>query len=100
MAPPWGNEQLPPILAATFTKILRPCATHNGNEMTGEMLIWIHELHSRVNDGIRARMLWCQESGRLFVAVNDHRSGDALSVEAPEDERPLQVSSHPYAYAA
>jgi hypothetical protein len=68
--------------------------------MTAEMLMWIHELHSRANDGIRVRNLWCQGSGRLFVAVNDHTSGDAFSVQVPEGERPLPVFPYPYAYAA
>jgi hypothetical protein len=35
----------------------------------------------------------------VFVAVNDHRTGDAFSVEVPENQRALQVFDHPYAYA-
>jgi hypothetical protein len=32
----------------------------------------MRELHSRVNDGIHVRLLWCEGDGRVFVAVNDH----------------------------
>jgi hypothetical protein len=35
----------------------------------------------------------------VFVAVNDHKTGDAFSVEVPEGERALQVFDPPYAYA-
>jgi hypothetical protein len=41
---------------------------------------------------------WCESDGRVFVAVNDHGTGEAFSVEVPDDERPLQVFRHPYAY--
>jgi hypothetical protein len=52
-----------------------------------------------VNDSLHVRLLWCEGDGRVFVAVNDHRTGDAFSVEVPEGERALQVFDHPYAYA-
>jgi hypothetical protein len=68
--------------------------------MTAEMLTSMRELHSRTNDGVDVRLLWCQDSGRVFVAVNDHKSGDAFSVEVPAGERALNVFDHPYAYAA
>jgi hypothetical protein len=69
------------------------------DDMTPELLTSMRELHSRVNDGIHVRLLWCEGDGRVFVAVNDHRTGDAFSVEVPENERALQVFHHPYAYA-
>jgi hypothetical protein len=69
-------------------------------DMTLELLTSMRELHSRVNNGIHVRLLWCEGDGRVFVAVNDHRTGDAFSVEVPENERALQVFHHPYAYAA
>ena len=68
--------------------------------MTPEMLTSIRELHDRENDGVQVRLLWCQETGRLFVAVNDRKAGDAFSVEVPKGKRPLEVFHHPYAYAA
>jgi hypothetical protein len=42
--------------------------------------------------------MWSREDGRLLVAVNDHRTGEAFSVEVPDGERPRRVFEHPYAY--
>jgi hypothetical protein len=67
--------------------------------MTPELLTSMRELHSRVNAGIHVRLLWREGDGRVFVAVNDHRTGDAFSVEVPENRRAVQVFDHPYAYA-
>jgi hypothetical protein len=67
--------------------------------MTPELLTSMRELHSRMTGGIHVRLLWCEGDGRVFVAVNDHRTGDDFSVEVPEDQRALQVFDHPYAYA-
>jgi hypothetical protein len=69
-----------------------------GDDMTPDLPISTRELDSRTNDGLRVRLLWCESDGRVFVAVNDHRTGEAFSVEVPDDERPLQVFRHPYAY--
>ena len=68
--------------------------------MTPEMLTSIRELHSRTNHGLRVRLFWCQDNGRVFVAVNDIKTGEAFSVEVPRGERALHVFDHPYAYAA
>lgn len=68
--------------------------------MSPELLTSMRELHSRHNDGIHVRLLWCEGNGRVFVAVNDRKTGDAFSVEVPEGERPLHVFEHPFAYAA
>jgi hypothetical protein len=67
--------------------------------MTPEMLTSMRELHSRTADGIHVRLLWCRDNNRMFVAVNDHKTGDAFSVEVPEGERPLSVFNHPFAFA-
>lgn len=67
--------------------------------MPAEMLTSPRELHSRTADGILVRLLWCQDENRVFVAVNDHKTGDAFSVEIPDGERPLEVFTHPFAYA-
>ena len=67
--------------------------------MTAETPTSMRELDSRTSEGLRVRLLWCQDSDRLFVAVNDQRTGDMLSVAVPEGERALQVFDHPYAYA-
>ena len=31
----------------------------------------------------------------MFVAVNDHKTGEAFSVEVPDGERALHVFDHP-----
>ncbi len=66
--------------------------------MTAEMLTSMRELHSRVNAGIHVSLLWCQSHDRVFVTVNDDRTGEAFSVEVAETERALAVFEHPYAY--
>lgn len=58
----------------------------------------MRELHSRTADGILVRLLWCQERDRVFVAVNDHKTGETFSVEVPDGARPLHVFAHPFAY--
>ena len=68
--------------------------------MSPECLIDARELHSRTADGIHVRLLWCQGDGRVFVAVNDHKTGQAFSVDVPRGERALTVFHHPFAYAA
>jgi hypothetical protein len=67
--------------------------------MTAELLTSMREVNSRTSDGIHVRMLWCEGDGRVFVAVNDHKTGQAFSVEVPERERALEVFHHPFAYA-
>lgn len=68
--------------------------------MTPEMLTSLRELDSRENDRILVRLFWCEHSDRVFVAVNDHKTGDVFSVEVPDGAQALSVFHHPYAYAA
>ena len=68
--------------------------------MSPERLISMRELHSRSSDGVHVRLLWCPQSARVFVTVNDDRQGDAFAVEVPDGEQPLEVFNHPYAYAS
>ena len=58
------------------------------------------ELDHRTNDGIDVRLLWERESGRVFVTVDDARTGAAFTVEVGVEDSPLEVFRHPYAYAA
>lgn len=67
--------------------------------MTVEMLTSMRELDSRTTDGIHVQLLWCQDEDRVFVAVNDGKTGDAFSVEVADTERALHVFDHPYVYA-
>lgn len=67
--------------------------------MTPELIISTRELHRRESDGIQVRLLWCKGQDRVFVAVNDHKTGEAFSVDVPCAEAALQVFHHPFAYA-
>ncbi|MBV8430131.1 MAG: hypothetical protein JO244_03150 [Solirubrobacterales bacterium] len=68
--------------------------------MTAEMLTSLRELHSRVTDGLLVRLLWREDENRVFVAVEDQKTGESFSVEVPEGERPMHVFAHPFAYVA
>jgi hypothetical protein len=68
--------------------------------MTVESLISIREVDSRLTVGLQVRLLWSQVDGRLWVVVLDTRSGETFRVDVRENERPLDVFNHPYAYAA
>jgi hypothetical protein len=41
--------------------------------VTAQILTTTRELHSRVSDGIRVRMLWNKHDGRVTVAVADSK---------------------------
>jgi hypothetical protein len=59
----------------------------------------MRELDSRITDGIEVRLLWSSTDGRVAVAVNDTRTGQAFCVDVPDNKRSLDVFLHPYAYA-
>jgi hypothetical protein len=63
-------------------------------------MVCTRELDSRMNDGIEVRLLWSEHDGRLRLAVLDTRTGDSFYVKVRDDERPVDVFHHPYAYAA
>ena len=56
------------------------------------------ELAHRASNGIDVALLWSRCTGRLTVAVEDVRTGESFTVDAPSD-RALDVYNHPYAYA-
>jgi uncharacterized protein YkuJ len=58
----------------------------------------MRELHSRVNDGVHVRLLWCERNGRVIVAVNDTKNDEAFSIDVPEGKGALHVFNHPFAY--
>jgi len=68
--------------------------------MTVQIPTSMRELHSRVNEGVHIRLLWCENDGRLAVAVTDTRSCEAFSIEIRDGEDALDVFHHPFAYAA
>lgn len=58
------------------------------------------ELDSRLNDGIRVRLLWHPADGRVSVAVDDSKTGEAFELTVGDGDRAIDVYQHPYAYAA
>jgi hypothetical protein len=67
--------------------------------MRAEVLHTLRELDSRAGDGIHVRLLWSKQGRRALVAVADEKTSDAFAIEVPEGENPLEVFSHPYAFA-
>ena len=68
--------------------------------MTSEFLTSERELNSRTDGGLQVQLLWSKDDGRLWVAVNDARTGDCFRLDVLNAERPVDVFHHPYAYAA
>lgn len=59
----------------------------------------VRELDRRSNHGIDVQLLWNVRTDRVYVTVQDERSGELLELEvAPADA--LAAFRHPYAYAA
>jgi hypothetical protein len=70
------------------------------DEMTPQLLTPMRELDRRQTAGVDVRLLWCEADRRVLVAVNDHQTGEAFSVEVQGADRALEVFKHPYVYAA
>ncbi len=49
------------------------------------------ELDSRTGDGIHVRLLWQPDDGRVLVAVNDTKTGEAFELPVPDGEQALDV---------
>ena len=60
----------------------------------------ITELNRRSNDGIDVRLLWDREESRIFVTVDDTKTGENFTVEVHEHAKAAEAFRHPYAYAA
>ena len=56
------------------------------------------ELDYRARDGVEVSLLWHKPTNRLFVSVNDTRSGELFEVDVASDYA-LDAFQHPYAYA-
>ena len=59
----------------------------------------LRELDRREGDGIEVRLLWSEPQNRTFVTVHDRRAGREFTIEVNDNEHPLDVFHHPYAYA-
>jgi hypothetical protein len=68
--------------------------------MTESARATIHELHSRVNDGIHVRLMWEPDDDHLWVTVTDTKRREQFGVEVRDRSLALDVFHHPYAYAA
>ena len=58
------------------------------------------ELAVRAIDGLEVSLRWCGRDGRLTVAVTDAKMADSFELLVGQDENPLDVFNHPFAYAA
>jgi hypothetical protein len=56
------------------------------------------ELAHRSNNGVDVSLLWSRSTGDLVVAVDDIRTGESFTVNAPRQSA-LDVFNHPFAYA-
>jgi hypothetical protein len=66
--------------------------------MSPTSLTTVRELDRRTNDGLDVKLLWDSATDRVYVAVEDHRHGDAFELEVdPADA--LDAFHHPFAYA-
>ncbi len=59
----------------------------------------IRELDSRLLNGLQVRLLWNQGDDTLHVTVFDRGTGDSFRLAVRDDEQPLDVFNHPFAYA-
>jgi hypothetical protein len=66
--------------------------------MSPDMLLTVRELAERTTDGIQVRLLWSPDGDRIWVAVLDTRSGENFCLQAREDDHPLELFHHPFAY--
>ena len=58
------------------------------------------ELAVRESDGVSVALYWTRGTNILAVTVVDTGTGTAFELVLAENERPLDVFYHPYAYAA
>ena len=67
--------------------------------MTATTSTLMRELDHRSSNGIDVRLMWCEQDGRVHVAVTDNKTGEAFTVEVREGESAAKVFQHPFAYA-
>ena len=58
------------------------------------------ELAERHAGTVEVALLWSKRAHRAAVAVLDEGNGDYFELEIGEDDDPLDLFNHPYAYAA
>ena len=58
----------------------------------------VRELDRRVNDGFDVSLLWDSQANRVFVAIEDERYGEWITMDVdPADA--LEAFQHPFAYS-
>jgi hypothetical protein len=67
--------------------------------MTATTSTLMRELDHRSSNGIDVRLLWSERDGRVHVAVNDTKTGEAFTVEVREGESAANIFQHPFAYS-
>jgi hypothetical protein len=73
MAGPMRAETLAPSSTAT-----------RSDEVTPELLRPLRQSDRLQTECVDVPLLWCEADGSVLVAVNDHPTGDAFSVEVQE----------------
>jgi hypothetical protein len=57
------------------------------------------ELAEREHDGVSVALYWARGTDALAVTVEDATTGDYFELALADNERPLDVFYHPFAYA-
>ena len=57
------------------------------------------ELAEREHDGVLVALYWTRGTDALAVTVDDASTGDYFELALADNERPLDVFYHPFAYA-
>ena len=57
------------------------------------------ELAEREHDGVSVALYWTRGTDALAVTVEDAMTGDYFELVLADNERPLDVFYHPFAYA-
>jgi hypothetical protein len=60
--------------------------------------IEVRELDRRAGDGIHVALLWNSQTNRVWVTVEDDRTGEWFELEVDSADA-LSAFHHPYAYA-
>ena len=70
-------------------------------EQTFEAICGIErtELAAREDNGISVELYWTRGTDALAVSVADATTGDYFELVVADNERPLDVFYHPFAYA-
>ena len=67
--------------------------------MATDVLSSIQELASRTGDGLHVRLLWSAVERATWVSVIDLKRDEVVSVPVSDNQSPLDVFRHPFAYA-